>query len=59
MNDYVYTERLGVPSIEYTGNHHARITKELTSDQFDSFVEFKTMQHNQTQKFLMEITKEL
>ena len=57
MNDYIYTERLGVPSIEYTGKHHARVIKDLTSEEFDSFVEFKTMQHNQAQKFLMNIIK--
>lgn len=59
MNNYIYTERTGVPCIEYTGKHHARITRELTSDEFDSFVEFKTMQHNQAQVFLMNMTKEL
>jgi hypothetical protein len=57
MNDYIYTERTGNPCIEYTGKHHARIAKELTIEEFDSFVEFKTMQHNQAQAFLMKITK--
>tara|TARA_R110000772_G_scaffold106420_5_gene208376 strand:- start:619 stop:798 length:180 start_codon:yes stop_codon:yes gene_type:complete len=59
MNDYIYTERTGIPCIEYTGKHHARITKELTSEEFDLFVEFKTVQHNQAQEFLMKMTKEL
>ena len=42
---------------DYIKEHYARITKELTSEEFDSFVEFKTMQHNQAQVFLMGITK--
>ncbi len=58
MNDYIYTERTGIPCVEYTGQGHARVLKDLTSEEFDLFVDFKTMQHNQTQKFLRELVGE-
>jgi hypothetical protein len=58
MNDYIYTERTGIPCVEYTGKNHARVTKDLTSEDFDSFVEFKTMQHNEAQAFLRKLIGE-
>jgi hypothetical protein len=58
MNDYIYTERTGVPCIDYTGKHHVRITRKLTSEEFDLVVEFKTMQHNQSQAFLRKLIGE-
>ena len=52
MNDYVYTEKSGLPVIECNNKYHV-----LTANEFDLFVEFKTMQHNQTQASLRAITK--
>ena len=59
MNNYVYTEKSGLPCIEYTGNHHERLTRPLTTKEFDQFVDFKTMQHSQTQQFFRDMIGEL